>query len=315
MTGKEKCELLRDIRVQLANANDIPYTPVKCYHKGNCKGTCDACDSELADLTATFIKLSKNGQSVSWDCECKSDSLESSPVLQFQDREEEMAFGYMFGSPKAERLRKYRKADDNAFPLIGIERLRINSDGPGVRSLIAVHGCPLQCKYCINPASSNGSNSWDVYTPDEVYDAVKGDAIYYRATDGGVTFGGGEPLMYPKFLCAMDKLLPKGLNRWCQTSLNVPLKNLKLCEAVINHFAIDIKSLDPEIYRAYTGEELSQVLENLEWLANKRGKDDITIRMPIIPGYSTAEDQLAAVEYFENKGYKNIHQFTYITKL
>lgn len=312
MTGKEKCQLLRDIRVHLAEINNIPYKPQTCHHMGDCKGSCAGCDNEVAELTSAIIERIKEGTAVSWDCARYDVDFSTSPLMHFQAKKDDIAFGLFFTNPRQIRLSNYRKDSANTFPLIGIERLRLNSDGPGVRALIAVHGCPLSCKYCINPSSANDSGSWDVYTPEDVSDIVKSDAIYYRSTNGGITFGGGEPMMYPKFINAVSNLLPKGLNKWCQTSLNVPLENIVECESVIDHFAVDIKALDPDTYRAYTGGELQRVLYNLEWLQRKRGVEAITIRIPIIPGFTSEAGQCAAAEFFRGKGFKNIDKFTYI---
>lgn len=314
MTGKEKCALLRSIRIQLAESNDIPYVPLQCYHKGNCKGSCWGCDDEVKKLTSEMIKRIKEGKPVSWDCICNDEGMHSSAFVNFQTKkEDDYAMGYMFTTPRQERLEKYHKQKTNTYPLIGIERLRINSDGPGVRALIAVHGCPLSCKYCINPASANESGRWDVYSPEEVRDEIIGDAIYYRSTNGGITFGGGEPLMYPKFINVMNELLPSGLNKWCETSLNVPIENLMKCEKAIDHFIVDIKAIDPVVYKEYTGGELNRVLGNLFWLADKRGTDAITIRIPIIPGFTDEAAQNEAANFFRDKGFGNIDKFTYIT--
>lgn len=310
MTGKEKCALLREIRIHLAKANDIPYEPKHCLHTGDCNGTCYACDNEAKDLAHKITQKKKDGQTISWDVVAVDADAKSSAKVNFQSRDE----GWMglFEPPRRGRMIEYRKNEPNTFPLVGIERVRVNTDGPGIRSLIAVHGCPLHCKFCINPDSTSDSENWDVYTPQDVYEAVKNDSIYYRSTDGGVTFGGGEPLMYPEFINQVGQLLPKGLNRWCETSLNVPLENIITCEAAIDHFAVDIKALNPDVYRAYTGGELSRALENLSWLSEKRGTDTITIRIPIIPGFTTERDQAEAAKYFRDKGFANIDKFTYM---
>lgn len=310
MTGKEKCAFLREIRVCLAKANDILYEPELCSHTGDCAGTCWACERDAKELTQKIMQKKKEGHIVSWDVINIGQDMCSSTKVNFQDKDGEV-FGHMFGPPNRGRISEYRKNEPNTFPLIGIERLRVNTDGPGIRALIAVHGCPLRCKFCINPSAVYTEN-WDVYTPQDVYKAVKDDAIYYRTTGGGVTFGGGEPLMYPEFINQVGQLLPKELNRWCQTSLNVPLENVIACETAIDHFAVDIKALDLDVYRAYTGGELSRVIENLAWLAEKRGTDSITIRIPIIPGFTTEADQDYAEKHFRNRGFTNIDKFKYI---
>lgn len=71
-------------------------------------------------------------------------------------------------------------------------------DGAGVTTLLAFHGCPLACKYCLNPQTLSPKGVWKTFTMEEMFDIVKKDDLYFRATGGGVTFGGGEPLLYYK---------------------------------------------------------------------------------------------------------------------
>ena len=82
--------------------------------------------------------------------------------------------------------------------IIGISRHRIGVDGPGVTTLVAFHGCTLSCKYCLNPKSIDPKVKGKRYTPSQLYDEIKKDNLYFLATGGGVTFGGGEPLLQYK---------------------------------------------------------------------------------------------------------------------
>ena len=64
MLGKKKCKLLREIRQRIASENDIPYVTEECEYKGECKGTCPKCESELAYLEAQLEKRRKRGLKV-----------------------------------------------------------------------------------------------------------------------------------------------------------------------------------------------------------------------------------------------------------
>lgn len=88
-----------------------------------------------------------------------------------------------------------------SFVLIGLSRHRIGVDGAGVTTLVAFHGCPLRCKYCLNPKALSLNGVWKRFIPEELYNHVKQDDLYFRATSGGVTFGGGEPLLSCKRYC------------------------------------------------------------------------------------------------------------------
>ena len=79
-----------------------------------------------------------------------------------------------------------------------IERLRIETDGEGVRSLVCFSGCPLKCKYCLNKSDMNKAPL--SLTPEELRDSLAIDDIYFKASSvGGVTFGGGEPSVHSEF--------------------------------------------------------------------------------------------------------------------
>ena len=85
-------------------------------------------------------------------------------------------------------------------PVVTYSRLRMLVDGDGITTLVCFHGCPLRCKWCINPFSFNPDTKVAWMTPQMLYDKVRLDELYFVATGGGVTFGGGEPLLYPGFL-------------------------------------------------------------------------------------------------------------------
>lgn len=87
-----------------------------------------------------------------------------------------------------------------AVPLIGIARHRLTIDGEGITTLVAFHGCPLRCKYCLNPTSLQPDGVWERYDCNQLYEEVRKDELYFLASCGGVTFGGGEPLLQNEFI-------------------------------------------------------------------------------------------------------------------
>lgn len=84
--------------------------------------------------------------------------------------------------------------------IIGIARHRLSTDGDGVTTLVAFHGCPLRCHYCLNPQSLGDVSRFREYSPEELYAETRIDELYFMATNGGVTFGGGEPCLRPRFI-------------------------------------------------------------------------------------------------------------------
>ena len=121
-------------------------------------------------------------------------------------------------------------------PIIGISRHRMATDGDGVTTLVGFHGCPLRCRYCLNPHSFDEKTKCAVMTPEALYERVKVDQLYFLATGGGVTFGGGEPLLYPDFLQAFRALCGPAWRLCVETSLSVPWKSVEAVVAVIEIF-------------------------------------------------------------------------------
>ena len=166
--------------------------------------------------------------------------------------------------------------------LIGLSRHRIGVDGEGATTLVAFHGCPLRCQYCLNPKALSPNGVWKKYTPEELYNHVKQDDLYFRATSGGVTFGGGEPLISCKEILHFHKICRDKGHDWkitIETSLNVPKVFVEVLEGIVDHWIVDIKDMNPEIYKAYTGEENRQVIENLQHLIYNKAR--LTVRVPL----------------------------------
>ncbi|MGN1048839.1 MAG: 4Fe-4S cluster-binding domain-containing protein, partial [Eubacteriales bacterium] len=68
----------------------------------------------------------------------------------------------------------------------GIDRLRMGIDGNGIRTLVVTAGCPLRCRYCLNPHTWNGRAFLDSFSAEELYDRVKIDNLYFLTTGGGI---------------------------------------------------------------------------------------------------------------------------------
>lgn len=113
-----------------------------------------------------------------------------------------------------------KKSD--AFSIFGIERLRMATDGKGIRTLVGLSGCPLACKYCINPQANMRSAAIWQFTPQMLIDKLMIDNLYFQSTGGGITFGGGEPLLHIDALSLFSEKCPQTWNLWVETSLYVP---------------------------------------------------------------------------------------------
>ncbi len=201
--------------------------------------------------------------------------------------------------------------DKCSVPFIGISRHRIVTDGDGVTTLVAFHGCNLHCKYCLNPQSLRKDGKWKHFSPSSLYAQVKKDNLYFNETEGGVCFGGGEPLKYPNFIKEFKSLCPSSWHISVETSLNVLQQDLEEVADVIDAYIIDIKDMNPAIYTAYTGGDNTSVKENLLWLISKGWAERITVRTPLIPDYNTQEDVEKSVSELKTMGIHNFERLTY----
>ena len=199
-------------------------------------------------------------------------------------------------------------------PLIGVERHRISTDGRGVTTLVAFHGCPLHCKYCLNPQCHDATGHCRVITPQRLLEEVSVDNLYFIATDGGVTFGGGEPLLHNSFIQEFCRIAKPEWKISIETSLNADTSRLISLAPFINHYFIDIKDLNNNIYQAYTSHDNRQLLTNLYLLADNIPPERVTIRLPLIPGYNTGNDRKASMEKLKEMGFRNFDMFRYIIK-
>ena len=195
--------------------------------------------------------------------------------------------------------------------VIGVARHRLATDGDGVTTLVAFHGCPLHCRYCLNPQSLGDGIRFKEYFPESLYREVRIDELYFLATNGGVTFGGGEPCMRPSFIRRFRELCGDGWQINLETSLNVPADNIASLLPVVNTLIIDIKDMNPEIYRNYTGQDNSLVLSNLRLVADSGRHNDCIIRIPLIPEFNTDADRDASRVALERLGFTQFDLFTY----
>ena len=203
-------------------------------------------------------------------------------------------------------------------PLIGLSRHRMGTDGEGIRTLVAFHDCLLDCKYCLNPQCKTLGPQLKVkyMSAEQIVEVINKDELYYMATKGGITLGGGEPLLYYNFL--KNKFFKYYGKRWhvtVETSLNVAPLFLQELAPFIDEYVVDIKDMNPEIYRKYTGKDNESVLYNLQWLVENGKADHIVARIPLIPRFNTEEDRTNSRRELEAMGISRFDLFTYKTNI
>lgn len=201
------------------------------------------------------------------------------------------------------------------FSSIGISRHRIGRDGVGVTTLVGGHGCPLSCKYCLNPQCKS-RNALFSLSVSELYEKLRIDSLYFSATGGGVTFGGGEPLLQAEFIREFILYVREKGDDWrfsLETCLAVDLRSLKLLDGLIDEYIVDVKDMNPDIYRAYTGKSHDLMYRALEHLSPV--SDKVTVRVPLIPDFNTVTDIEYSRAVLEAYGFENFDIFKYSTDI
>ena len=160
------------------------------------------------------------------------------------------------------------------------------ADGPGVRYVVFMQGCPLRCVYCHNPETWNFGGGYET-TVDELAEKIKRHKPYF-GKNGGATLSGGEPLSQPDFCAALiENLKQSGISTAIDTSGCVPLeaskKALSLCDTVL----LDIKFDNEDDYKKYTGASIAPVLKTLDFCIENN--KNLIIRRVELPNLNSKE--------------------------
>ena len=197
-------------------------------------------------------------------------------------------------------------------------------DGPGIRTVVFLKGCPLRCKWCSNPESQltqpqifrdldkciqcglctekknedisrcpAGALSMDSEIMDvsEVVQKVMQDEAFYRQSGGGATLSGGEPLVQIDFvesLCAA--LHEKGVSVAVETAGYADQATFMRLANAVDIILFDVKHYDAQIHKQFTGVSNLKILANLA-LAVDSGKP-LTVRIPVIPNINDSLEDM-----------------------
>lgn len=205
-------------------------------------------------------------------------------------------------------------SDNNILNVAAVSRIRTQTDGEGVTTLVVSMGCPLRCAYCINPFTWDSSPvKTKKYTKEELYEELKIDDLYFLATGGGVMFGGGEPLLNADFIRDfIVQYKDKGWKFYMETSLNVPVDNLKKVIGLIDRFIVDTKDMNKERYELYTRGDYERFYNNLKFLVKEVGKERITARVPVIPVLHKGDEYKENILALQEIGIESIDVFKYV---
>ncbi|NLN15112.1 MAG: pyruvate formate lyase-activating protein [Tissierellia bacterium] len=163
-------------------------------------------------------------------------------------------------------------------------------DGPGIRTVFFLQGCPLRCSYCHNPDSQNMFSKQQI-TPEEVLKTALRYKTYYNRSGGGVTFSGGEPLLQGEFLVEALKLLKEaGINTAIDTSGFGDERYFKDILELVDVVILDIKHYSDEGYKSITGRSKHRFKKFLSYLEDFHGT--IWLRHVMVPSITDNEESI-----------------------
>lgn len=191
--------------------------------------------------------------------------------------------------------------------IFNIQRFSIH-DGPGIRTIVFFKGCYMRCAWCSNPESQRyeietleeGGRCKTVgrdVTVDEIMPELLADIPYYRRSGGGITLSGGEVLAQADF--ARDLLAAckeAGLHTAIESAASSPYSEIEKLLPYLDLYLMDIKIMDPEMHKEYTGVDNARILENARRVA--QSGVELIIRTPVIPGVNDTAEQIRAISAF-----------------
>lgn len=212
-----------------------------------------------------------------------------------------------------------------------IKRFAVH-DGPGIRTTVFLKGCPLRCWWCHNPESQakepftidierkvNGRSVPGKKTYGEqinsadLMDTILRDRHFYEESGGGVTFSGGEPLMQVNELAELlETSRFNGLHTAVDTSGFAKREQFERIAGNTDLFLYDLKHMDPELHKKYTGVDNILIHANADYLLNSGAH--VIFRIPVIPEVNTSGDEVARMIGFlkeRSEVVKEVHLLPY----
>ncbi|MEG0354662.1 MAG: glycyl-radical enzyme activating protein [Lachnospiraceae bacterium] len=207
--------------------------------------------------------------------------------------------------------------------IFDIQRFSIH-DGNGIRTIVFLKGCVLRCRWCCNPESQEYQIETMMVqgkpkvigqdiTVAQVMETVEKDRPYYRRSTGGLTLSGGESLCQPEF--ARDLLRAAkhaGINTAMESMGCAQYSVIEEILPYLDQYLMDIKHMNPEKHKEFTGKSNELMLENARKIAAS-GQTHLSIRVPVIPTFNDTKEEVLAIAKFADTlpGVERIHILPY----
>ncbi len=196
-------------------------------------------------------------------------------------------------------------------------------DGPGIRTIIFLKGCALRCRWCCNPESQRfdietmqfGGKEKIIgrdVTVGEILDEIKKDMPYYARSGGGITLSGGESLLQPRFAVSLLRSARAcGINTAIETTGFADFEIIKKYLKHLDYVLMDIKHVNDEKHKEFTGQSNKLILENARKIAESGA--NLTIRVPVIPTFNNTPEEIRDIAKFVKTlpNVKNMHLLPY----
>ncbi len=217
-------------------------------------------------------------------------------------------------------MEDYMKTKGRIFD---IQRYSIH-DGNGIRTIVFLKGCVLRCRWCCNPESQEYAIQTmlvqgkpkiigrDV-TVAEVMEIVEKDRPYYRRTGGGLTLSGGESLCQSEFTTALLRAAKdSGINTAMESMACAKWEVIESVLPYLDQYLMDIKHMNPDKHKEYTGKSNELMLENAKKVADSR-LTELSIRVPVIPGFNDTLEEIRDIAAFARQlgNVKRLHLLPY----
>ena len=205
--------------------------------------------------------------------------------------------------------------------IFDIQRFSVH-DGPGIRTIVFLKGCPLRCRWCCNPEGQEKTTQnltlnsktkivGEEITVYEIMDIVEKDRSYYSRSGGGMTLSGGECLAQPDFALALLKAAKdRGINTAIETTSFTQYSTIEKILPYVDTYLMDIKHINSAKHKEFTSQNNELILENARKIAMNAKK--MVVRTPIIPTFNATVDEVRAIaHYAKSIGVNEMHILPY----